>query len=422
MSIIRKYADCNKGHFSIWFGVMALPLLVAVTYPLEIQKADQKREHMRNALDSAVLAAVANQTLTETERSAYVKKHFNSNFKNSGNVKVDVEKSGANYVKAVASSSIQTSIAGSFGFDNLTVIADSAAVLTEDHVICVMTLNPKDKESFKVKDGAQFEAPGCSVQINSRHEQAATVDDKSSALAKSFCSSGGAKGTFEPYVNSECRQVEDPFKDFEVPQPGACLNDDDLELKIGEEYEGEVALVAGDHVTLSPGTYCEKLKIEGYNVTFLPGTYIMHDAPLEIKKGASSFADNVTIVLHGEDSTVKIESGSDFYIRAPRTGKYAGLAFLQDLSSFPEDENFPTGTSELKGESSMTIIGTGYFPAQELKIGGESGLGTKAPATSFITYDIVFEGEARISVNTDHMSAGLPPLLPRSDSGARLVD
>jgi len=44
-----------------------------------------------------------------------------------------------------------------------------------------------------------------------------------------------------------------------------------------------------------------------------------------------------------------------------------------------------------------------------------------APATSFIAHNILFSGEAKVNVNVDHEKGGVPPIMPRSDEGARLV-
>jgi len=69
----------------------------------------------------------------------------------------------------------------------------------------------------------------------------------------------------------------------------------------------------------------------------------------------------------------------------------------------------------------MKITGTVYFPTQEVLIGGGSGLGAQAPATSFIGYRVSFREGSQIVVKSDHQTAGLPPLLPRSDASARLI-
>ena len=260
-------------------------------------------------------------------------------------------------------------------------------------------------------------------------------------MAKSFCTVGGAQGKFFPFVNTQCSAVEDPFVNLTPPEPGPCVFDDKLEFKIdevidetkyGNIFTDEIVSIVGDNITLKPGTYCDKLKVEGYNVTFLPGTYIMNNAALEFKQGASATAKDVTFVFHGKKSKVKVDSGANLYVKAPTDGPYAGLAFYQNLAAAhlekdgktkkEEDQKFPSAKSELKGGATMSILGTVYLPGQELKVGSDSGLGTQAPATSFIAYDVAFEGGSRIDVAVDHVSAGVPPLLPRSDEGARLVE
>jgi len=70
------------------------------------------------------------------------------------------------------------------------------------------------------------------------------------------------------------------------------------------------------------------------------------------------------------------------------------------------------------------VLGTLYFPKQEIKISGEeSQMGSHAPATSFIADKIEFAGKegSSVSVKVDHIRAGLPPMMPRVEDGARLV-
>ena len=67
------------------------------------------------------------------------------------------------------------------------------------------------------------------------------------------------------------------------------------------------------------------------------------------------------------------------------------------------------------------MVGTAYLPEQRIEFIGGSISEAQAPATSFIGYQLLFDEGAKISVAVDHQTAGLPPLLPRSDESARIV-
>jgi len=73
----------------------------------------------------------------------------------------------------------------------------------------------------------------------------------------------------------------------------------------------------------------------------------------------------------------------------------------------------------------LEVLGTVYFPTQALVVEGEgSRMGAKAPATSFIAHTIDLDGSAgsRVQVNVNHRAANLPPILPRAENGAILIE
>jgi len=327
---------------------------------------------------------------------------------------ISVQNSSAAKVELSAEGMMPVSVSGALGFKGIHVEESSASVLTKKNIVCILTLNPDGKESFSLTQGAVFDSPNCSVQVNSNHKDAAYVDGTSRAFAKDFCVVGGAKGMFSPYVNTECSVINDPYANVTPPASGPCIN-------LAGVVKGQTAKI-DDNFVLQPGTYCENLKISGRNVKFLPGVYIFENTELWINKTSEVRADGVTIVLKGASSLFYIEQNSDFYLKAPATGPTAGLAVFQDANSaLKGTSKRPTGTSELSGGSKMVIVGTVYLPTQGISVFGQSSYGSAAPATSYIGYNVSFGSNSNVTLDIDHTSAGLPPILPRSDEGARLV-
>jgi len=410
-----RYCRNTSGQFAVWMGVLALPLLMATTFAMDFYSAQRSATQIKAALDAAALAAVTNQNISDKERGEYATKHFNTNFKDSENFTMTVVDSSSEHVELNAVGLIPVSISGALGFEGIHVNETSAAELTRESIICVMTLNPSGERSFEVTGGSTFNSPSCAVQVNSTDKNAAVVDQASRAVAKDFCVAGGASGAYSPYANTECSAVEDPYINRTPPPSGTCV---DIDKKLIKTSSKDIS----DDAVLYPGTYCDNLMIIGKNVTFMPGTYIMDNARFVIKNGATARADGVTIIIRGKQSAVQIMNGSSLYIKAPSEGDMAGLAFFQDKASLT-DKNGKTQTtkSDLKGGSKMVIVGTVYMPYTDIRISGDSSYGTNAPATSFIGWNVGFEDKANITAKIDHASAGLPPILPRSDEGARLV-
>ena len=147
----------------------------------------------------------------------------------------------------------------------------------------------------------------------------------------------------------------------------------------------------------------------------------MKDGPLVLDAGSNLVAKDVTVVLQGNDAVLKATSTATAAFKAPSEGKFAGMAFFQDIHSNAKNfTTLPTGTSVVGTASNISIIGTAYLPEQKIDFLGGSFLDNQAPATSFIAYKISMSLGSVVEVAVDNDTAGLPPIEPRSDDGARL--
>lgn len=266
--------------------------------------------------------------------------------------------------------------------------------------------------------------------------------------------------------NGHCHSGSHDIDTIHAPTPGLRLQNIGLSpmaiSRLVTDYGLKSLLVTesenytGSNRVFYPGTYCGGLTVDGKNVRFAPGTYIIKDGPLTFKNGASAKAVDVSFVMTGGNAVVTVESGSYVDVKAPKTGPMAGLAFFQDqhnvsspmggkkdrFRSLPmadsaqlaadrdikKDPNTPkqpsaaTGVNLISSGGELNVTGTMYFPTQALDVVGDSVLGAKAPATSFIAYQVTFSGETKAAVAVDYVKGGIPPMLPRSDDGARLVE
>ena len=129
----------------------------------------------------------------------------------------------------------------------------------------------------------------------------------------------------------------------------------------------------------------------------------------------------VTFVMHGE-TNLKISNGSLLNIKAPLSGPMRGLVISQELGNKPMNSpKYPDVTTKLTSGGVLNLLGTVYLPTHRIEFSGGSISETRAPATSFIAHQISIGDGANIAVAVDHVKAEIPPILPRSDDGARLV-
>ena len=414
---VSAFKDNADGQIAVWFAILALPILAFTTFALDYTAAEKERVLLSSALDDAALAAVTRQNITNSERSQYAKNYFQQNTGNRSDINFNVIEASAQRVELKASLSVPTTISASLGKTDIQISESSVSELTYGDVICMLALDANGARSFEVTGGARMMAQDCSVQVNSKHKQAAIIDHGGVAEAKDFCVAGGAIGKFTPHINTECSIIPDPYLYIKPPKPEACMDKREVEAKL-ESKKSQF----GQGIEFSPGTYCSGLRLRGQNVKFLPGTYVIKDGPLLFDYGSKVSAEGVTFILSGEKSRLQVAFGSSLTITAPTKGPLAGLAFFQDRSKIiSAPKNFPTAESIIRSGGNVSIIGTTYLPTQKISFRGGSISRTQAPATSFIAHQISIGDGSRISVAADHQAAGLPPILPRSDEGARLA-
>ncbi|NNC37562.1 MAG: hypothetical protein EX271_02775 [Acidimicrobiales bacterium] len=411
-SVQKRYRENRDGHIAVVTALVGLPLLLMVSIALDLGNASAKRANIRAGADAAALASVIPANLSDDERAAFAKRAFVENY--FGKEKVDLAvKATREQVDIEAHIQVPTLLSSMIGKDHIDVRERSSAIVTRADVVCVLALDPKGDRAIEFLDNAKFNSPECSVQANSTSSLAINSEVVTPPVAKSFCTSGVSRGRFSPLVKHACTPIVDPYANLIPPADGPCLDMTALGIKGGRVINNTV---------LIPGTYCGSLTIDGTNITMLPGTYIMKDKSLWIKNGSQLTGKGVTIAFKGQNAIVEIESGSSVDLTGPATGPYKGLVFYQTKEGLRANHNLPSSTSTIIGGSSLKLTGTAYFPTQKLVITSDKPVAAQAPATALIAYNLQFGGQSVTEIHVDHETAGLPPLLPRSDEGARLIE
>jgi len=419
-AITRRFKRDTRGQFAVQFAILALPLLAAATFAIDYTAAGREKVEVKTALDAAVIAAVNNNSLTNAEKETFALAHFTENYPGKLKFKLDPVATD-DRVEMTANGLAPVSVSEIVGVKGIEISEKSAAELTSENVICALALAPNGDSTISFSGRAKFQAPTCSVHANSTDPQALWQSGGNTPIAKNFCSSGGSKGNYQPYAKGDCAPVEDPYKYHKAPAPLPCINLGGIsDIRVSPDPTAQN--LTGSNITLAPGSYCGGVTVDGINVRFLPGTHTIIDGPLIFRNNAEAVGDGVTFVMSGLNSTLNIESGAQVNMKAPSIGPLAGLAFFQDVENQTGSAGkFPNGINILSSGGSLDVTGTVYFPTQTVEVQGKSSFGSNAPATSFIAYNIDFYGSPTINISVDHQRAGLPPLMPRTEDGARLV-
>ncbi len=473
----RSYLD-ESGQVAVITALAAVPLLAMTSAALDFSTLTKERAKLSSALDAAVLAAANNNAITREQKDDYAEAHFRANY--TGDILVDLTPSVTTQrVRLEANGELALTFGGIIGMKNPQISEASAATLANENTICLMALNETSSESILFDGGISYSSPACSVQANSSHESALTARSAQPPMAQSFCAVGGAVGAFEPYVKGECKPIEDPYLNMALPSiPDRCnkkLSDfivfkDQSGAAAAERMRSarEARLAAaraafaatgslnqaidaffsyerdpifdtdlgqtieisrnrtGNDVNVLPGTFCGGLTIDGINVDFLPGEYIIKDGPLSFINGAEAVAEDVTFILSGSGAVLNIQSQSSLNLKARADGPRKGLAVMEAIdASAPGNRTIEEQTSLIAEGGSLQVLGTVYLPNQTLEIlGKNTSIGSMAPSTSFIADKLHISGGygSRMVIEVDHVEADMPPILPRAEDGVRLVE
>jgi len=397
-----KFRKDASGQFAVITAMVGLPILLTAATAVDINRAHTRDTGVRSAIDSAALAAVIPANMSTSERYAYAQSVFDNNYFGKQQVSLNIY-GNRERIDIVANTQVPTLISGVVGMDYVDVQEETAAVLTLSDVVCVLVLDPVGDRALEFKDKTVFNSPACSVQVNSTSPFAMISGVVKPPQASSFCTTGISEGVFFPLVKHACTPIEDPYKNLVVPN--------EPKGKCGPK-------VVKEKTYLNPGVYCEGLKIDGAKVVFNPGIYHIK-GELSFSSTAHVEGEGVTFILKGEGSSLKLYNNAHVNIKAPATGVSAGLAFWQVADA--KNPNKQSGKSEISAGAGLKIVGTAYFPTHELVITSNSHIASQSPATSFIAFRLMFAGKSHVKINVDHEAGGIPPLLPRSDDGARLV-
>lgn len=180
-----------------------------------------------------------------------------------------------------------------------------------------------------------------------------------------------------PAQVNQTKYIADPYASLPTPSPGSCT------------YTNYTAPSQAT-ITLSPGTYCGGLVINGgvNNVQFTAGTYYVANGDLYLDHVNNVTCSNcvdgtsgVTIVLTQTTGNAAdiggfyIASDNNVTLSAPPTGTYAGVLVYQD-------RRVPAGTMSSTSKiltvaslNNATLSGAIYLPSSKIDISSVNNFG-----------------------------------------------
>ncbi len=280
-------------------------------------------------------------------------------------------------------------VVGSIFLPTVTIASKAVAVLGVLDDVCVLAVSTTGT-GVEVDSASHLDATGCAVAANSASGNAIDVRGQTGLLsASTLVTPGqisvhgnpidpaapppefsptpraliGATSIANPYANI----LTHAFFTSHIPASAASVN----------------VWSVGDAIVV-PGHYIGGMSIgQNARVDLKPGVYYVTEGDFSIASGARvicttcSGANGITIVLTsanagtGAIGNVRIESGATVTLRAPNSGTFSGLLFIQDPLAIPAGGNTPN--SVLAGGSGMNLTGLLYFPTTKVRFQGNPG-------------------------------------------------
>ena len=295
-------------------------------------------------------------------------------------------------VEVLISQNVPTFFMELIGISSGTVQARAVALLGSG-TSCFYALDPAASGAFSVSGGVTVQI-NCGVMVDSSSTTAMSVSGGSHVTATYFDVTGNATvyggSSTSPAPMTGVTASSDPFLSLPKPSVGAC------------DYTSK-SVSNGNTATLSPGTYCKGIAINGgSHVTFNPGTYILKGGGLLLSNGSTITGAGVTFFNTAATGysygPITLNGGTTVTLSAPTTGSLAGILFFQDSSVGA------AAASSFSNGATAIMNGTLYFPTTALTF-----MGGSASAYTIIVADTVnFSGGATLNNNYSALPGGSP--------------
>jgi Flp pilus assembly protein TadG len=409
--VLRRFEADNAGNVAITTAVV-LPLLVgAAGVGVSYAMGNSTRSDMQNALDSSVLAGViasnsggdpigTANTVFQSNLSAWAKSNANG---------INASFDWSNGILTGQASGTATNLFGAvIGTKTYTISVKSAAT-SSTTPLCVLALDSLGSGSFNADGSALTFNASCAVQANTTSSKGMTQNGGAALSAKKFGVTGGAKtNNYQPPPQEGSPAIADPYASLPFPSYSSCpKNSKILSIK--------------DTETLSPGTYCGGIHMDGTaNVTLQPGIYVMVDGPFWADGSAVVTGDQVMIAFTGKGSTLDVWGNAQMNVTSPTSGTYMNMQFMQDTSSSDTHNLWVSIGGSDSDTAKLSYDGVAYFPTQNFWVRGKTNVLINSPTLSIVSSDINIQGAINIQI-TENNPRNLPVTPPVTTYGARLI-
>ncbi len=258
----------------------------------------------------------------------------------------DPNSGDASYVEAVVTQSEPMYFARILGINTMNVSARSEAKLGNSPY-CVIALGSA---------GLTFQSNGggitasCGLMVDSDSTTAFQANGANVSATKISVNGGDQinGGTVSPTPVTGAPPMSDPLDYLSPPTSSGCL------------YNSIVSVSTGTK-TLSAGTYCGGIQLNGGSLSLNPGTYILDGIGLQMNSGSISGTGVTLYIAQGQ---AQFNGANSVDLVAPTSGPYAGILFYQNSTD--------ASTAQINGGANAAFQGALYFPDASVQLNGSN--------------------------------------------------
>lgn len=398
---VLRLARDRSGAIMVVMGLAAPVVALGVSAAVEYGNLITHRARLQKAVDAGATAAGKQLTLFNNTDTVVVSTARSvalgtlADYASTNRDAVTISATIQNNRKTVAVQAVETvsSLMGRLlTLPGQTVSAKASATVFGETKLCILVLEPSQDNAMQLQDTAQVSAPQCSAYSNSASALGITAVVGASMRASGICSAGGyvsVLANLSPTPQTGCAPIADPLSNRNVSASSMC------------DYTDKS--VDGGTVTLTPGVYCNGLKIsKDAVVTLAAGTYTIDGGQLLVDGNATMQGTDVGIFLRGDKATIKFDKDSTINLTAPRSGDMAGFLIFEDRSAPLLREH------KISSDNARQLLGTIYLPRGSLKVDAKRPVADQSAYTVIVARQVKLKNSPNLVMNAMYANSNVP--------------
>lgn len=257
--------------------------------------------------------------------------------------------------------------------------------------IAVLALNPTKRAAQMVGGGGILKVVGGSVQVNSSHRQAVSIDGNTTVEATEFNVVGGVDNpeSIQGTLSRGAPAEPDPFANTVAP----LIYDHNIVLygdgttgstspSSAGSWDNPRSTTLSGNATLYPGIYYGGIKITGGNITMMPGRYVMAGGGFSVSGSGTGVSGTDVFIYNTYDpyqmtgagayGDINLTGGANLLAPTAATdGYYKGLLFFNDRN--PSNTSVIKLSGQLEAGNTAPLKGFIYSPNGDVQISGGAG-------------------------------------------------